>query len=475
MRVTNIRHGFATNSSSSHSIVFLNEGETFADDLGELDGEAHFGWGNFTLATPDSKKLYTAVILDNALGKVMPSDLAGALTKHISGVDVPAGSYIDHQSALELPLVHPGMHSNMRFPNVDFWRDLNTAICATGVAILGGNDNSDYHPLDDGRSETAWAERLRSFVGEIAVKHNNYWALFNPKTGHKIRMTFDDSLPTKAIAPELVDLKITDYCGVPNSLTCRNCYQNSGRSGAHADKYEVEYVIHHLAVHGCFEIALGGGEPTAHPDLIYIARQARSAGVVPNMTTRSLDWCKSATKADLDLFGGIAFSVETAAEAAALIATFPDDDDSHTTWGHRYHQNKFSFQAVVGMTTPEEYKAILDLCQAQGMRLTLLGYKPVGRASATPIPLDWLRIFTEKRDEWVYPRMSLGVDTVLAATNRAGLAAAEVDERCYEVEEGKFSCYVDAVKRTIAPSSFSADVRPLEPYCQNLIPVFQGF
>lgn len=53
--MANVRLGFATNSSSSHAIIMLPEGVQVEFDVS--DG-FEFGWGDFTLASPETKREY---------------------------------------------------------------------------------------------------------------------------------------------------------------------------------------------------------------------------------------------------------------------------------------------------------------------------------------------------------------------------------------------------------------------------------
>jgi hypothetical protein len=61
----------------------------------------------------------------------------------------------------------------------------------------------------------------------------------------------------------------------------------------------------------------------------------------------------------------------------------------------------------------------------------------------------------------------------LANEYREELQAAGVPEYLYEVKEGDFSCYIDAVDKKIAPSSYCSPEEMLDiqfnPYDENAI------
>ena len=58
MKITFMRHGFANNSSSAHSLIFargLNDKK--------IDGDLEFGWSNFVLASKEEKQKYLLTTL----------------------------------------------------------------------------------------------------------------------------------------------------------------------------------------------------------------------------------------------------------------------------------------------------------------------------------------------------------------------------------------------------------------------------
>lgn len=111
MKVHNVRLGFATNSSSSHSIIFQPL-QKIRDDF-DYNG---FGWEFFTLSSKELKKQYLSSMLVQNLIRTFPIDLIKTVLK---GLDLPVADdldesgfsskfSIDHQSVYflpELPLV----------------------------------------------------------------------------------------------------------------------------------------------------------------------------------------------------------------------------------------------------------------------------------------------------------------------------------------------------------------------------------
>jgi hypothetical protein len=84
MQVHNVRLGFATNSSSTHSIIFLKPGQTVADS----DVEAReFGWDHWTAASSSAKRQYVAFHLHPALYETQE----GRFSMYIDAVEMKLG------------------------------------------------------------------------------------------------------------------------------------------------------------------------------------------------------------------------------------------------------------------------------------------------------------------------------------------------------------------------------------------------
>jgi hypothetical protein len=147
MRIHNVRLGFATNSSSSHSLIFMpnnNMGDEILNDTGE------FGWEPFTLASKDAKNMYVAAQLSMQLQHMhLPESAHKAIIQAWTGVENYEG-YIDHQSVYDFP---KDFHGN--FLHEGFFKAFREFMLKDGLVILGGNDNDGTHPLE-GQGEGAF-------------------------------------------------------------------------------------------------------------------------------------------------------------------------------------------------------------------------------------------------------------------------------------------------------------------------------
>lgn len=438
IKIHNVRFGLATNSSSSHSLVFLPAGQSFSSDF----DDDNYGWGWFRLADKKSKGDYLATQLNFALQGLHNPEVANLIIRNWIGTEAFEARDLDHQSMLSWPLAF-----NSVLPDKEFFDELFAFTMRDDVMILGGNDNDDmpqeYESLDRtdffGLADTgAWTAR-KDLIG--------YWSLFNPASGAKLRITFgedNDFVPTKATAPELVDIKITDFC----PFGCPFCYQGSTRAGVHADRLTVSILAHSLAELKVFEVALGGGEPTLHPYFGDILETFRKEGVVPNFTTRNMAWLRDPRKWKpwLDQAGAFAFSVSEQDEIRELELLIKLNG---------IDPMRVKLHIVMGtVSSAYQFKALLKAAYEASFGVTLLGYKTTGRGNEVkPIPYEWwMNVVTELRLEYILPAIS--IDTALAAEYEQQILDAGIPDYLFHTQEGAFSAYIDAVSMKMYPSSY---------------------
>ena len=209
MKVHNVRVGFATNSSSSHSIVMIPRGQReFTDEYHRFN----YGWEQFTLADPESKSAYFVTQLMQALedGHMEKSEIVHAVNSLLSteySVDDFSEYAVDHQSVW-------GNLGDMFRKHPTLVQHMHEFIKRDDVVILGGNDNSDGQTPPDNSYTDARTEAV-NWGSDLKVRQDgDNWCMFSTHSGAKMRVSFLPDTPeyVKSTAPELVDLKISDYC-----------------------------------------------------------------------------------------------------------------------------------------------------------------------------------------------------------------------------------------------------------------------
>jgi radical SAM protein with 4Fe4S-binding SPASM domain len=110
----------------------------------------------------------------------------------------------------------------------------------------------------------------------------------DPDTGVTVRWGRNlTENPARAPWPELVDISISNQC----SKGCDFCYRDSRPDGAVMSLETYEHLLDCLTspIWGPpFQVAIGGGEPLEHPQLLDILDATQRRGIVANFTTNGL-------------------------------------------------------------------------------------------------------------------------------------------------------------------------------------------
>lgn len=457
MKISSVRLGFANNSSSTHSII-INAGK-----LTDNQQDLNFGWENFTLSSPHMKRAYMAATIYTGLRSQLGQHIAKLVVKDITDFEIPEEGdeldcYVDHQSRISIPVRHHREYDPV-VPEFEFLHELTeTVVENPKFAILGGNDNSEGHPLH--QSSEIWPTYrklpLEHRFGEIIARRDfDHWTLFNTQTGAKIRLSFKSDKELHAgETPELVDICITKQC----FHGCKFCYQDATRDGVHAKKDDISFLLYKLSEADVFEVALGGGEPVRHPDFVEILKDARTQGIVPNFTTADSDWIydKNNTKiadAVRKYCGSFAISL-TDYHAVKAVAKWNDSDE----------RVKATLQIPMGCFSWEQVSRALNQAEALGIPVTLLGYKKIGRANKFK-KQEYKQIV-----DWMSEKHYFGADTLFVEEFDKELKEIGVSPILVADKEGRFSCYIDAVNKTIGKHSYGAKMKPL-----NKKDVFEDF
>jgi hypothetical protein len=467
IKIHNLRAGFATNSSSSHSIILLPDSVVGPVSAAyDTDADDDFGWGEFFLASQEAKLRYLAAqIVSRTKDDAIIARLLAEMDVHAPRVAdqlrlAQAGGfqygdfpYVDHQSVYGAMDVE-GVEEFVKF------------FMSPHVAILGGNDNADYGVLDrpnfpngakpfDGAQ--AYFGREGGSSGRVR-RDGEFVTIMDEWSGNKVRFSFnpDDHAGlnyTKASAPELVDVKITNYC----AKGCNFCYQSSTTEGLHAPMADIQKVFETLAAMEVFEIAIGGGEPTSHPDFGNILILAKGLKMKPNFTTLTDAWLEDDALIDIvrETVGGIGVSCLDK-KGLALVEKI----DTALKGTRGYTRVKIMAQHVVGSVPLEVTGEFINAAFEKGIPVLLLGFKDVGfGATYKRHDVGEVETFLALAVGQHHKGVSLSVDTALVDTFPGFLKALNVPDALVSSPEGKFSCYVDAVEMTMGASSY---VQPTE-------------
>lgn len=109
----------------------------------------------------------------------------------------------------------------------------------------------------------------------IKYQNGNYEVIIDLKTGTKVRQNDLDYF--YAEFPESMDIKITNWC----DMNCPFCHERSSTEGKHGDIMNIPFFE---SLHPYTELAIGGGNPLAHPDLIPFLEKCKEKKLIPSIT-----------------------------------------------------------------------------------------------------------------------------------------------------------------------------------------------
>jgi len=138
------------------------------------------------------------------------------------------------------------------------------------------------------------------------LPESNYRAIYS--NGKTLRLAIDPRLPIKQLDyPEFYDVKITSAC----NGGCPYCYQSSNSDGEHyADVPEkVRRLFGGMTENQRpFQVAIGGGEPTLHPQFDEICKTFSELGIDPNYTTNGTSMTDAVMETTMRYVNGVAVS-----------------------------------------------------------------------------------------------------------------------------------------------------------------------
>lgn len=289
-----------------------------------------------------------------------------------------------------------------------------------------------------------------SFVG---YKNGNYRVLIDLETGTKIRENDLDFF--HADFPESFDVKITNQC----DIGCAFCHENSTCDGKHGNILSARFID---KLHPYTEMAIGGGNPLAHPDLEAFLYKCKELKLIPSMTVNqrhfmeNVDYLKTLCDSKLIYGLGISLSAPTPEFIAAA--------KQFTT---------AVIHVINGIVTASALEALAN----NNLKVLILGYKEFRRGK---VLYGYRGADIESKKQWLYENLPIIVQdgwfSVVSFDNLAikqlepkRLLSKEEYDEFYMGDDGSATMYVDLVNEEFAKSSTSNERYPL---MDNLVDMF---
>lgn len=485
----NFRKGLATNSSSTHSVIYRNNNDLFEDlNIFELN---YYGRCDRTIAATKSAKIkyiladiYGNEELVRVLAERYPEMknyyplIKDQLTNGDSGQYDIFGTH--YRGSLTLD-------GNMEF-NIDY---LTNIIEDENIIIVGGSDESDfvYETIDkhdnvpmpltssyDSKYDTKdvtkngnyWIGYGRTYDSFYVRKHKNeeHESYTGSVDGYRysfdgrIRFSTSKDEPVPEF-PELIDLRITNKC----DHGCKFCFMNSNMNEQEADFNKLCNMLSNIR-NRRVEFSIGGGNILLYSHLKELFELLKECGHLINVTINVKD-CKTVLENEdykkifMDYVDGIGISVTSTDD----IKTAIDFRDSMRSID-KCHNNRLMKKYIVIHIIPEylgvdETKSILDkIVELEWyIPVLFLGYKTNGRGVSQEY-----HVFTDDElTDICMNRTDISCDTTFANRYNTWLMDNYACAKTITWNEGEYSMYIDGVTGNAYKSSYQTD-KPYNVY-----------
>lgn len=253
--------------------------------------------------------------------------------------------------------------------------------------------------------------------------------------GTRIRETEDDEFRFDFASN--MDVKICNFC----DRGCPFCHEGSTQDGKFGDILNEKFIE---TLHPYQEIAIGGGDATAHPDLIPFLEKLKAQKVIANITVNQVHFEKKQDLirklVDEKLIYGLGVSLVNPTESFInLVKRYPN--------------------AVIHVINGVLKASDVATLENNDLKILILGYKHLRRGNDY---FDSDAVNIKKNQEWLYENLG-AILTKFKVVSFDNLALEQLDvrrllsdrqwEEFYQGEDGTSTYYIDMVERKFAKSS----------------------
>ena len=254
--------------------------------------------------------------------------------------------------------------------------------------------------------------------------------------------------PSFAPFPELADISISNRC----NKGCNFCYRDSVSDGKIMDLDTYKYILQQLCSKDfgpVFQVAIGGGEPSEHPNIVEILMETRKKQIIPNLTTNAESIDNELLRAFKKYCGAVAVSISNVNSEFMQNKVRPFLDMGIKTNIHYLLTERTLGQSI------DILKGKWDHVFENINAIVFLTHKSLGRAmEENNLAYDetlkqFLALIDKKKC-----RMNIGFDACFVPLL---LTHTSVDSRLLDsCECGFFSVYIDE-SLNVKPCSFATD------------------
>lgn len=481
----NFRRGLATNSSSTHSVIYRNDGEVF-EDLNIFNLNYYDRYDKTIAASREAKIKYVlaTVFYNDKLTEILSQyypemkQYYPLIKKQMEGEDEAFGMYT--RGSFDFGSMYLSLEAS-----IDYCRNI---IDNPEIVIVGGSDEQGWvFEVAEGHlhypkpNELIFPYNGTTYEENCITKNGNYYVAFgNINYPHLVKESDEDDEDTRYTErgrirfmtygneepipemPELIDLKITNKC----ANGCKFCFMNSTPNGEHADIRFLKGVIDQLGVPGRkhynrVEFSIGGGNVLEYPYLEELFSYMKQKGHIINITINAKD--VNTLKKENELFNvidkyvdGIGISVLETSDLSLA------NELDVNMLKNKKHVVLHLIPEYLGfektkeiMTKAGELKRTYDNGSSYTWwpGILFLGFKQMGRANNTAVK----RLTDDELNSLFTGSYCLSIDTTFAKNYEEWIKANMSYKYSITWNEGEFSMFIDGVNKMAYKSSYHLD------------------
>lgn len=254
--------------------------------------------------------------------------------------------------------------------------------------------------------------------------------------GTKIRKTNDNKFI--ASFPECIDIKITNYC----DMGCPYCHEASSTEGIHGEILNIDFIN---TLKPYTELAIGGGNPLSHPDLLEFLGLLKEKKIIANMTVNqkhfeeNIDSLIYLTKENLIKGVGVSL-INPTEEFIKKIKDFPNA----------------VIHVINGVVKIEDLEKMYD----NDLKILILGYKQFRRGNefySDTVEMKKEMIYTKLKEIIKHFKVVSFDNLALKQLDVKRLMTEDEWNEFYMGDDGGFTMYIDMVNKQFAKSSISVN------------------